>query len=288
MHKRSAFGYAAAVTALLGVSLGSGCGDESSVGSSDGALRGGQRADQVGAAGEGSEDEAPETDEGEAVPGQGWVPGEGIPEDFCENGGAVGRIDVAFDCDEITIITCKDLSNVVVEFEDGTRQKFDGLNGQSASFSGTGDNSGKVVVGVWVKAGANHSGDGPGYGERFDAPGEQTCDEGGDGDGDSGDGDGDACDDLDEDCGGPPPGDGDGDGDSGDGDGDSGDGDGDTECDNTDPNCNAGGDGDGDGDGDDGECDGLDEDCGGDPPPTDPTDPNFCIFEPESPLCHVD
>lgn len=33
---------------------------------------------------------------------------------------------------------------------------------------------GGTVVGVWVKAGENHSGDGPGYGERFDAP-EGAC-----------------------------------------------------------------------------------------------------------------
>jgi hypothetical protein len=259
MTKRSNLGYAVAITTLLGVSFGAGCGEESSVGSSDGALRGGVRPEHAGAAGEGDEgsDESAETDEGDesAVPGDGWVPGDDVPEDFCVQGGMVSRIEVAFDCDDLVIISCKDLSNVVLEFEDGTRQKFDGLSGQSASFSGTGANAGKVVVGVWVKAGANFSGDGPGYGERFDGPSEYACEDGGDGDGD-GDGD-DACDDLDEDCGGPPPGDGDGDGDSGDG----------------------------DGDGDDGECDNLDEDCGGDPPPTDTVN---CVFEPDSPLCHVD
>lgn len=234
-----------------------GCGEESSLGGADQALRGGQPGQ--GAAGEGDESDV-EVDESDVEvdeSGEGFVPGEStdVPPDFCEHGGAVGRIDVTFDCDAIIIISCKDLSNVVIEFADGTRQKFDGLSGQSATFSGTGANAGKTIVGVWVKAGANHSGDGPGYGERFDAPGEMACEETPPGDGD-GDGD-DACGDQpDEDCGGEPPGgDGDGDGDSGDGDGDS---------------------GDGDGDGD--TCGDLDEDCGGEPPP-----PPACMTDPNIP-----
>ena len=92
----------------------------------------------------------------------------------CVHGGMVGKIRVAFGCSEITTVSCKDLSNVVLEFEDGSRQRFEGLNDQRGVFAGTGLHSGAVIVGVWVKAGANHSGDGPGYGERFDAP-QQSC-----------------------------------------------------------------------------------------------------------------
>jgi hypothetical protein len=38
------------------------------------------------------------------------------------------------------------------------------------SFAGTGVHAGKEITTVWVKAGANFSGDGPGYGQRFDLP----------------------------------------------------------------------------------------------------------------------
>lgn len=246
MHKHTSFGGVLAIIAGFAAFSAMACGDGSSLTGAD------QAALREGAAGEGDEGDV-EVDES----GEGFVPGEPgeLPPDFCENGGMVGRIDVTFDCSSITIISCKDLSNVVLEFEDGTRQKFDGLSGQSATFSGTGANAGKTVVGVWVKAGSNHSGDGPGYGERFDAPGEMACDDAPPGDGD-GDGDDDLCgEDLDEDCGTDP---GDGDGDTG------GDGDGDT-----------GGDGDGD---DDVPCDGLDEDCGGEPPP-----PPTCFEDPSIP-----
>jgi hypothetical protein len=226
-----------AILVALGAGFGAtACGEESLSGSGNAAL--------TGAAGEGDES----VDES----GEGFVPGDSadLPPDFCEQGGSVGRIDVTFECDSITIISCKDLSNVVIEFEDGTRQKFDGLSGQSATFSGTGANAGKTITGVWVKAGSNHSGDGPGYGERFDGPSETACEDEPPGDGD---GDDDACGDQpDEDCGGEPP---PGDGDSGDGDGDS-----------------------GDGDGDDDGCGDLDEDCGGEPPP-----PPACMTDPNIP-----
>lgn len=82
--------------------------------------------------------------------------------------GAVSALHVEFECGSITVYTCKDLSNVVVEFEDGTRERFEGLNGNVNGFSGTGVNAGKRIVRVWVKAGANHSGDGPGYGQRVE------------------------------------------------------------------------------------------------------------------------
>jgi hypothetical protein len=90
----------------------------------------------------------------------------------CPHGGMVGKVEVVFDCYEITTVSCKDLSNVVIELADGTRQRFEGLSGQRGVFRSNGEPA--VITRVWVKAGANHSGDGPGYGERFDAP-EQTC-----------------------------------------------------------------------------------------------------------------
>jgi len=58
----------------------------------------------------------------------------------------------------------KDLSNVVLKFEDSKTQKFDDLSDLTGTFSGTGTNAGKCIVGVWIKSGCNQSGDGPGYG----------------------------------------------------------------------------------------------------------------------------
>jgi hypothetical protein len=83
----------------------------------------------------------------------------------CPRGGSTGPIAVQFECTEVHVVSCKELSNVVVEFADGEHLKFDGLSGHYGTF-GAGD---RVIVGVWVKAGNNASGDGPGYGERFDS-----------------------------------------------------------------------------------------------------------------------
>ena len=88
----------------------------------------------------------------------------------CPHGGKYGYIEVEFECNEAHIASCKDLSNVVIEFEDGEHRKYDDLDGHCATL-GVGE---RRIVGVWVKAGNNKSGDGPGYGERFDSDAE--CD----------------------------------------------------------------------------------------------------------------
>ena len=89
----------------------------------------------------------------------------------CPRGGPIGPIAVHFDCTEVHVVSCKDLSNVVLAYDDGEHQKFDGLKGHYGTFGG-GD---RIVTTVWVKAGNNGSGDGPGYGERFDS--ELDCDD---------------------------------------------------------------------------------------------------------------
>jgi len=88
----------------------------------------------------------------------------------CPHGGKYGYIEVEFECNEAHIASCKDLSNVVIEFEDGEHRKYDDLDGHCATL-GVGE---RRIVGVWVKAGNNKSGDGPGYGERFDS--DAVCD----------------------------------------------------------------------------------------------------------------
>ena len=65
----------------------------------------------------------------------------------------------------VYVTSTKDLSNVVLEFEDGSHQKFEPLTGYSGTFTGTGEHAGKTVVGVWIKSGSYQSDEGPGYGE---------------------------------------------------------------------------------------------------------------------------
>lgn len=72
------------------------------------------------------------------------------------------------DSTSVTATSSKELSNVVLEFCDGSQQKFDGLTDRTGTFTGTGDHAGKVIVTAWVKSGGFLSGDGPGFGERFD------------------------------------------------------------------------------------------------------------------------
>jgi len=66
---------------------------------------------------------------------------------------------------QVWVQSTKDLSNVVVQYSDGSTQRYDNLRGRTGTFgSGT-----KTIARVWVKSGCNESGDGPGYGEKFEA-----------------------------------------------------------------------------------------------------------------------
>ena len=191
--------------------------------------------------------------------------------------GDTGEIHVVFACDEVIVYTCKDLSNIVLEFEDGQRVRFMGVNGHVNTFQTPG---GERITGVWVKAGNNGSGDGPGYGERFDAP-EDSCDDppeggsGGDGEaggsgegGESGSGGngGDPCEDLDPD----------------------------TNCDEGDAPPGEGEAGSGGGDAGEGGDDPGDDDEPGDPGDGEPGDdenggtPQHCVENPSDPACMVD
>lgn len=73
-------------------------------------------------------------------------------------------------CEKATVTSCKDLSNVVLLFTDNTFQKFDGLSAKTGTFSGIGVHDGKEIARVYVKSGCFQSGDGPGWGRRFDTP----------------------------------------------------------------------------------------------------------------------
>lgn len=82
--------------------------------------------------------------------------------------GCIPHITVTFRSNDVYVQSTKDLSNVVLQFSDGTTQKFDGLSGTTGTFRGTGGNSNKRIDRLWVKSGCNESGEGPGYGERFE------------------------------------------------------------------------------------------------------------------------
>lgn len=73
-------------------------------------------------------------------------------------------------CASVDISSCKDLSNVVLVYTDCEWEKFDGLSSTSGTFSGTGTNAGKDISHVYVKSGCYKSGEGPGFGRRFDGP----------------------------------------------------------------------------------------------------------------------
>lgn len=77
------------------------------------------------------------------------------------------QITVTFGDREVIATSSRNLSNVVLEFDNGEHFKFEGLKGKTGVFKGEGSNNGRRIVGCWVKSGNNDSDDGPGYGERF-------------------------------------------------------------------------------------------------------------------------
>lgn len=82
--------------------------------------------------------------------------------------GSLPQIYVTFKKTSIYVESSKDISNVVLEYSGGARQKFEGLRGKTGTFYGTGSYAGKQITKCWVKSGTNSSDDGPGYGERFE------------------------------------------------------------------------------------------------------------------------
>jgi len=84
------------------------------------------------------------------------------------SGPQMPQITVTFRADDVYVESTKDLSNVVLGFSDGTTQKFELSGGPTGTFRGTGYNYYKTITKVWVKSGSNDSGEGPGYGERFE------------------------------------------------------------------------------------------------------------------------
>jgi hypothetical protein len=80
----------------------------------------------------------------------------------------MAQISVTFRSSDVQVNSNKDLSNVVLQFSDGSMQKFEDLSGYTGEFQGTGEHAGKRIDVAWVKSGSNESGDCPGCGERFE------------------------------------------------------------------------------------------------------------------------
>jgi len=74
-------------------------------------------------------------------------------------------------CQDIHVQSLKDISNVVLLLSDGTEYRYDDLDQQGVGTTGDWgvppEHAGTSIIGAWVKAGDNASGDGPGYGEWF-------------------------------------------------------------------------------------------------------------------------
>jgi hypothetical protein len=83
----------------------------------------------------------------------------------CQSSNTVHFNETTPNCVDVT--SCKNLSNVVLRDCNGVNYKFDGLSGHSGTFCHP---SGQPVVRVYVKSGCFQSGEGPGYGRRFNNP----------------------------------------------------------------------------------------------------------------------
>jgi len=65
----------------------------------------------------------------------------------------------------VVVSSTKDLSNVVLKFQDNSTQKIENLSGLTGTFQVSAANAEKCIIGVWIKSGCNSSSDGPEYGE---------------------------------------------------------------------------------------------------------------------------
>jgi hypothetical protein len=103
----------------------------------------------------------------------------GAPAALAAPGGSGGdaAIQVTSSCTAVQVTSSKAISNVVLQFTDGDRQRFEDLpESRTGTFAGTGDHDGQVIAIAWVKSGNNKTSDGPGYGERFELS-TADCDE---------------------------------------------------------------------------------------------------------------
>lgn len=94
-----------------------------------------------------------------------------VPPDFVRQGRLpAAEIQVQFGRQSVLIGSTLDVSNVALQYDDGSVQRFEGLQGRVLEIGGRGVHAGKGISRVWVKAGPNLSGWGPGLGQMFERP----------------------------------------------------------------------------------------------------------------------
>lgn len=85
--------------------------------------------------------------------------------------GCEAAIETEFsDCDTLRVSSCKDLTNVILVFEDCSEQRFEDLESPKGVFAGNGPHAGKSISHAYVKSGCFQGPKGIAYGRRFNAP----------------------------------------------------------------------------------------------------------------------
>ena len=77
------------------------------------------------------------------------------------------QITVEYQHESVYVTSTKDLSNIVLQFSDGSVERFEDFNDESTTGTFQGSRN-LPIYKVWVKSGTNDSGEGHGYGEPFD------------------------------------------------------------------------------------------------------------------------
>ncbi len=83
--------------------------------------------------------------------------------------GNMAQIVTTLQSNSVAVNSTKSISQVKIQFTDGTTQTISGGGATSGTFKGTGSNASKTVQTAWVKSGTNDSGNPSGSGERFDS-----------------------------------------------------------------------------------------------------------------------
>jgi len=82
-----------------------------------------------------------------------------------------------FDGTDVRVWATAPLANVVIQFEDGTLQRFENLSASSGTFRGTGEYEGKVVAEAWIQAGEFEGDEALAMGQHFTPEGnDRNCD----------------------------------------------------------------------------------------------------------------
>jgi hypothetical protein len=83
----------------------------------------------------------------------------------------VSDVHVLFECDSVTIYACDELSDAVLEYENGKRQRFARLRAQTATLAARGVHDGQRIVSVRIPDLADRHAVTAGE-RRFSAPGD--------------------------------------------------------------------------------------------------------------------